>query len=445
MHKPTQSDHENRAGWKRHSRALCAGIISLGFVVSASAGGTSAASMKRATKPSFRGAPIHFAIASSYTGTYASFGASAWDGALAAAYAINKAGGINGHKLVLDKVDDYGDPVDAVPSVKKEIATQHPSVLIGESSLTTFAIEPITNAAHIPNFTAAGSLTLDTNTNPLVWRITPSDSELAAAMAIEGRHLGYKSGAILFQAGTPDNQLAPDLKRIFTHLGGKITSLQYFAVNQTSYLSEVEKALAGKPQTIFLDAPATDAATIMNDFREVNNLNDKFIGTTLTAASTFEAVVTPAVAHAHLISLTPGSQANGPAVKAFLRAYSIANHVNTKAAIVGAAAGANYVYDAVTIVALAMDHAHSSNPKVWNRRVTAVSNAPGHIVTNYAQGLHLLKEGKKINYTGASGPDTYNSHHNEFGSFDATQISTNGKTRTTLYVVSAAAAKKAST
>ncbi len=444
MDRPARSNHESRVGLKLHSRALCAAVITLGFIVSAWASGTSAASVKRVSKRSFRGAPIHFCIASSYTGTYASFGASAWDGALAAAYAINNAGGINGHKLVLDKTDDYGDPVDAVPSVKKEIATNHPSVLIGESSLTTFAIEPITNAAHIPNFTAAGSLTLDTNTNPLIWRITPSDSELAAAMAIEGRHLGYKTGAILFQAGTPDNQLAPDLKRIFTRLGGKITSLQYFAVNQTSYLSEIEKALAGKPQTIFLDAPATDAATIMNDFREVNNLNDKFIGTTLTAASTFESVVTPAVAHAHLISLTPGSKSNGPAVKAFLHAYSVANHVNTKAAIVGAAAGANYVYDAVTIVALAMDHAHSSNPKIWNRQVTAVSNAPGHIVTNYAEGLRLLKQGKKINYTGASGPDTYNSHHNEFGSFDATQISANGKTRTTLYVVTAAAAKKAS-
>ncbi len=418
-------------------------VLSVG-IIAATCLGVADAAVAHRSGPRFHGAPVHFDMTNSYTGTYASFGAAAWAGAQAAAYAINKAGGINGHQLVLDKTDDYGDPVDAVPAQKKEIATNHPSVLIGESTLTVFALEPITDHAGIPNFTAAGSLNFDHNRNPLLWRITPSDSQLAAAMAVEGHNRGCKTGAILFQAGTPDNQLAPDLKRVFSRLGGKILTLQFFALNQTSYLSEVEKSLTGHPQCIFVDIPATNAATIMNNYREVNGLNDQFIGTTLTAAVTFTKAVGATVVHKHLVSLQPGSTGSGPAVKTFLHDYAVANGVSYKTAIVGAQAGANYVYDAVNIAALAMDYAGTSNPKVWNKDVTKVSNAPGQIVYTYPKGLQLLKRHKKINYTGAAGPDTYNQYHNEFGSWSATQVSATGKSVKTLNAISAAELKKVS-
>jgi len=429
-------------GWRVRVTVLSAATISFGVVV-ATAGTVGAQTAPHAKSAHFRGAPIHFAMTNSYTGTYATFGAAGWAGATTAAYVINHAGGINGHQLILDKVDDVGDPVEAVPNVRQDIAVNHPLVMIGESSLTVFAVKPITDAAGIPDFIAAGSLSFDKNRDPLLWRITPSDGSLAGAMAIEAHLKGYKTGAILFQSGSPDNQLAPDLQKTFTHLGGKITSLQYFSVNQTSYLSEIQKTLAGKPQVIFLDAPATSAATIMNGFVQLNNLNDQFIGTDLTAGSDWTAAVTPAVAHAHLISIQAGANAAGPAVTSFLHYYAIANHVSAAQAVAGANAGANYVYDAVTEVALAMDHAHSSNPKVWNRQVQDVTNPPGTVVTNYVAGLRLLKQGKKINWTGAAGPDDYNQYHNEFGSYNGTQVSLDGTAVKTLNVITAAALKEA--
>ena len=111
--------------------------------------------------------------------------------------------------------------------------------------------------------------------------------------------------------------------------------------------------------------------------------------------------------------LLTGMQAatpSGPAFQQFLSVYKTVHGT------------ANYlpsspsVYDGVVIAALAMTLAHSTDPTVWNKDVLKVSNPPGVQCYTYPSCVKLIKEGKKINYQGASGPEDFNQYHNSFGS-----------------------------
>ena len=73
--------------------------------------------------------------------------------------------------------------------------------------------------------------------------------------------------------------------------------------------------------------------------------------------------------------------------------------------------------DSVIISALAMTAAHSTDPKVWVKDITRISNPPGTACYTYAACVALLKQGKTVNYGGATGPEDFNRYHNTFSGF----------------------------
>jgi hypothetical protein len=90
-------------------------------------------------------------------------------------------------------------------------------------------------------------------------------------------------------------------------------------------------------------------------------------------------------------------------------------------------ANANYAYDAVVSMALAIDKAHSTYGPAINAVMTQVTNPLGTACYSYGQCCSLLKRGKKINYQGASGDLDYNKYHNTFGPYGAFRCSLTGQ------------------
>jgi branched-chain amino acid transport system substrate-binding protein len=69
----------------------------------------------------------------------------------------------------------------------------------------------------------------------------------------------------------------------------------------------------------------------------------------------------------------------------------------------------------MTMAALAMTAAKTTNARVWVNKIKAISNPPGAKCYFYSQCVALLKKGKKINYEGATGPEDFNKFHNVLG------------------------------
>jgi ABC-type branched-subunit amino acid transport system substrate-binding protein len=362
--------------------------------------------------------PIHIAAVTSVTGTYSDIGHALVEGSKAGIRAVNDAGGVMGRQLVLDVVDTVGDPADAVPAVNKELTTNHPVGVVGPSSLELFALQPIFDRNHVPDMFNGGTTIFDKNTDKWIWRINASDSQLGVALALYAHQKGYTKAALMFSTDESAQTLKPVVGNTFTKLGGQVVADVNVTPNQTSYRSEVLKVVNAHPDVILTQMEPNTAAVAFANFQELNGLSVPFIGTDVTAGSDWIKAVTPALANKVMTSVE-GSSQSGAGGDAFMKYNQL---VNGHAPL----ASANFAYDGVVLLALAMQKAGSTSPDAIVGAMTQISNPPGDVVGNYKDGLAALTAGKKINYEGASGPMDFDQYHNVSGPWDVVKAQPDG-------------------
>lgn len=406
----------------RRVSAVAALLTTAAFGMTACASGGSSASGAASS------GPIHITVLGSDTGAYAEIGQAMYDGAAVGAAQVNAAGGIMGRKLILDKVDTHGDPADAVPALQQELARNHPVGIVGPTTLEIFGVKPIFDQNKIPDMFNGGSTAFDRNKDPYIWRINPSDSQLALALALYARQKGFTKAAILFTTEASQQELEPFLKNDFTKLGGQLTTVVNVTPGQSSYNSEIVKLLGTHPQVILGQLDPPTASTFFSGLKGLNGTKLPFIGTDVTAGSDWITAVGAATAHAEVTSVEGGTPTTG--------AGPIFNAAYQKMFKTAPLAGANYAYDGVIDMALAIDAAKGTTSADINRGLPLVSNPPGTTVDTYAAGLAALKKGK-INYDGASGPMDFDSFHNVSGPWDVVKAGASGALQT-LTVISAA-------
>ncbi len=377
---------------------------------------------------------IHVTVLGSYTGAYAQIGTALYNGAAAGAAAVNAAGGINGRKLVLDKVDTKGDPADAVPVFQQELATNHPAAVVGPTTLEIFGIQPIIDRNKIPDMFNGGSTVFDKNTDQWVWRINPSDSQLALALALQARSAGISKAAILFTSEASQQSLEPFLKNDFVKLGGTVTSTVNVTPGVSSYNSEIVGLLAGHPQAILGQLDPPTAATFFSQLRTQVGTSMPFYGTDVTAGADWIKAVGAPYAHAAVTSVQGGTPSNA-AGTAFTAEYK-------KLFNDAPLGGANYTYDGVIDLALAMTAAKSTAAASITANLPNVSNPPATACFTYATCVEEIKAGGKSNYEGGSGPLDFDQSHNVSGPWDIVKSDDKGvlQTITTISAPDVAAA-----
>lgn len=365
------------------------------------------------------GGTINIGVEGPMTGQYADVGAGFWNGAYAAAREINAEGGLLGGRMVnVIQADDVSDPADAIPVIHNLIDIDHIVALDGPNSTVLPAIEPILDAAKIPTMFQGGSTHFDSNTDPWIWRPSPSDSQLGVAMAAYAISKGYTKAALLLISASSAQTLGGVISSTYEKNGGTIVATETIQPGETSYRSEVQAIISAQPQVIFTQVDAISAAPLFTDFAQLNKLAIPFIGSDLTAGSDFIKAITPTIAQKALVSVQ-GSTSAGPGTPPFLKYYG---QVFSGAPV----SGANYSYDAVMEIALAIEKAGTTDPTKVTAAIPEVSNPPGTDVSDWATALAALKAGTKIHFVGAGGPAGYNSNHNSVGTFDAFQSDATG-------------------
>src|ERR1035438_1425672 len=116
--------------------------------------------------------------------TDASYGPEMTAACLAAAAAVNAAGGVLSNKVACSAVDTRGDPADAVTAGAKMLATtSHLFGVLGPSSDEADATAPLIDAAKVTMFADTGQASFDQTKLQYFWRMTPADDTLGYAMA----------------------------------------------------------------------------------------------------------------------------------------------------------------------------------------------------------------------------------------------------------------------
>src|SRR5215469_14028826 len=360
--------------------------------------------------------PITYGVLSCFTGRLASLGQAMLQGSKVAQNEINAAGGVMGRKVALVTGDTSCDVADGVTAVN-QMLTKSVSGVIGPETQEINGVEPILDANKIVDEFQGGDTARDHQTDPYFFRDSPSDSQLGVAMALYAHQKGYQRAVMLFYSDPAAQTFLKPVSQTFTHLGGTILKTIIVTPDQTSYLSQVRQAIAANPQVIFTQEDPPTASVLFREFRQLGGQSIPWVGTDVTSGSDYLKAIGYATAHAHLISVI------GQANSAFL---SLFNQLYPSQKSAGPLANANYAYDAVISLALADDYAKTTNGTTDAHDMTKVTNSPGTPCYTYSTCLKLIKEGKKINYEGASGDLDYNKYNNTFGPYGAFQSSLTG-------------------
>jgi ABC-type branched-subunit amino acid transport system substrate-binding protein len=370
-----------------------------------------------------------------FTGPDGSFGPEMQAGCLAAATAVNAAGGVLSNKVACSAVDTRGDPADAVTGAAKMLATtSHLFGVLGPSSDEADSTAPLINAAKIPMFADTGEASFDQTKLQYFWRMTPADDVQGYAMALYAKQKGYLRAAAVFGNDISSQGSVPTLVKAYTALGGQMVLNEKIALNQASYQPEVEQIIAAHPQVIFTEASPQADATVLAELQQLGHLIP-VIGSDATIEPQWYSAVGAAIGKPTLskyyAGATPYAAASGPAWQAYDKALLAASASVTKPVSQWTDDPYSMVdYDGLVVMALAATAAKSTSPAVWNALIPAITGgSPGAVpVHTYAAGVAALNAHKKIHYIGASGVIDFNKWHNSSGGFQIDAYKPSGDT-----------------
>ena len=360
-----------------------------------------------------------------FTGPDAAFGPEMVGGCIPAVRLINANGGVLGHHLSCVQEDTRGDPADAVPAAQKMMATESSLAgVLGPSSDEALATVPLLDQGHVPMFVDTGQAAFDRTAAAYFWRITPADDVKGYALALWAHKAGYTRAAAVFGNDAGAQSDVPTLVSAFTRLGGTIVYNKPFALDQSSYRSEIENMLAAHPQVIFTEVDPQTGATLLSELQQLHGLIP-VIGTEVTLQAPWLKAVSGAIGTGTMTKYFEGMQPyappKGPAWQAYNRSLVASGSQVPKPGQWSSDPYSMTYYDAVNVMALAMIAAKSTSTAGFNKDVTKVTEpGPGKTVVNtFAAGKAALQAGKQIQYVGAGGPIVFNRWHNSTGAFEA--------------------------
>jgi branched-chain amino acid transport system substrate-binding protein len=381
--------------------------------------------------------PLTIGSFSTFTGPNASLGPEQIAGCFTAAYLINQAGGILGHRANCLVIDDKGDPADGVAAATKALATtSNFAGTLGPGGQAT-AVAPVFNKAGITMFADSGDSAFNHTTDKYFWRITPPDSSAGYAMALWAHHLGYTRAVAVFGETTTAQTSVPTLLRGFKKLGGTMLLNEALVPGAASYQSVAARVAAAHPQVIFSEADPQTAATF---FKELTQLNGghviPIIGTQPTYTPQWQTAMGKAIGKVNLANnyaaLQPYAPPQGTAYQFFKAALLSDGKQIPNPSQWSTDPYTMTDYDGAIIMALAMLKAHSIVPSVYNSAIMDITQpGPGKVlVYSFAQGKAALAKGESIRYIGAGGQVAFNQWHNNSQPFSAVGYTSSGGPRT---------------
>jgi ABC-type branched-subunit amino acid transport system substrate-binding protein len=356
------------------------------------------------------------------TGVRADVGSGMVSGANLAIDEINANGGVLGQKVQLFQQDDAGDPGDAVPAAQKELQSDHIVAMVGPTALTESVVLPLIDRANIPDLMWGGGGEFDTVTDPHFFRMSPSDTEQADAMAVYAASKGWKRVSLAIGSASADQSLLPEIKAAAAKLGITIVSQVTITIGSTSFRSEIQRLYSNNPQAVLAQFDIPSAGILFGEVKQEGLSATPWVASNLWYSTEFfKSLGTEATGPIYIAN--PGStDVVGPAQ--FLQILK---------ARTGATAprnGQEAMYDAVTTWALGADVAGTYKwPKIQDGIVKA-SNGPGTACGDYATCYSMIKAGKAINWDGAGSTVDFDKFHNVFGPFDVLHYQSSGATTT---------------
>jgi ABC-type branched-subunit amino acid transport system substrate-binding protein len=368
-----------------------------------------------------------------FSGADADFGPEMYAGCYAAVQLINRAGGVLGHSLDCIKADTQSDAQAGALAARRMLAsTPNLVAVLGPSTDEALLTVPLINGARVPMFPDAGQGAFDRSTYAYLWRMIPSDDATGYAMAIWAHKQGYRRGVALFGLDAQTN--VPTLVKGFQQLGGSIVANRPLEEGKASYVAEVDAVLQTKPDVIFTEINATTGAAFLSELLKRHAVIP-IVGTQVTLQPGWFVAVSQAIGAETLaksfVAVQPYAAPQGRPWEIFNDALLASGSEVPNPEQWSTDPYTISDYDSVTIVALAMVAAGTTDPAFFNPYVRTVTTGGANTVQvhSFDEGLTALGTGHPIQYVGPSGPMAFDQWQNAPGGFSVAVYDPSGETK----------------
>lgn len=315
---------------------------------------------------------------------------------------VNEQGGVLGGSAVAVYGDTTGTAQGAVDAAQKLVNVENVPIIMGSlmSGTTIAAAEAAIIPAGVPQIspTATSPAMTFLEDNGLVFRIVPSDNyqgEILAKMVMDE---GIKKVALTYVNNDYGVGIGETFIDAYTEAGGEIVAEAKHEEKKDSYRSELASLAKGDAEALVVIAYAGDSGGKIVRQAIEGGLFTKFVGTDgLRDELLIQNVGADALKTSFFSS--PTSPAENPAQKALHDAFNAAYGEGADKAFV------DQTYDATFLALLAIEKAGSTDRAKIAEALKEVAMAPGEKVGpgEWAKAIALIKEGKDIDYEGASG------------------------------------------
>lgn len=319
---------------------------------------------------------------------------------------VNEAGGVLGKpfNVIYNAIGSEAETVNKALPMMDDYGLQALAVTTTSRSLAV-AEHAIPREVVVVSESATSPLLTDYPDNGFLFRMAPSDIYQSVIAAEQAANFGLRHVAFVFNQDDPyGTALAQEFERNFLLFGGERVDL--YAIPEATSVG-FEQYL----QQIFAEAPDLIALALFASVENAQFYNEAaaypYTGFYMLADSATNAVFFDNVADKARITNTFGlTPSNG------LENYPEFDFFSQAFVALQGSEPQNYAsnaYDAVVILALAIEHAgfhnNTDNPtgSMIRDSLTAVMNPEGIAVgpSNLVTGFNVLRQGGEINYQGA--------------------------------------------
>jgi branched-chain amino acid transport system substrate-binding protein len=225
---------------------------------------------------------------------------------------------------------------------------------------------------------------------------------MARVYALTAQKLGFKTAALLILNNPYGIGLGDAFPEAFARVGGQVTGKVVYNANQSSYRSEIQQALGGKPDVILFGGYTPDGIQIFKEWFQLG-LGGTWMGPGFAFDQKFVQGIGPQAAEGIIVVEGAPNLASS--------AYKNADRLYRGATGQEADFFAAMAYDHLMAVSLAILAAKGdSSGEAIKTHLRKVTNPPGKTVGTWAEAVPLLRAGEKINYEGASSALDFDEH-----------------------------------
>lgn len=341
------------------------------------------------------------------TGSMGPVGKRISDSAQLAIEHINQGGGVKGCPVQFTLRDDQGQPTVGVDAAKYLVDVERVSAITGtvSSGVTLPILVSVAAPSKIPLVsccsTAATFTTLaqEGKTGGFFFRTLPTVKTQAYASAAIAAERGFKRISVVYINTDFGTGMVKDFTRAVEKLGSKVVKTVAYNDNQPSYRAEVNVALAEKPDAVFFVAFPQDGATMTREWISLGGTQNMILNNSLRSPEYVKSVGAKFLQTAYGMD---NASVAGPTVDAFKQLFQAKYNQSPDGP------GIYNQYDAVMALGLAMNIAPNLTGEAIRDSIRKIQSADGTVVgtgpEEFKKAIALIKEGKPIKYTGATGP-----------------------------------------